>query len=316
MAFKHVSNWHKSEDNPGSVVLSTQDVDGPYTCLSKTLTLLGSVNAQYKVHRRKQVLDKLNPQMSSLASEPFPEAGKNVFGPSFEKKVKKRNETVKILSKAAPKKSNLQFFRRGSSSQFRSGRGGKFPGNGPITYQASQPEGEAHISELCSTPKFPVAVASQANVGMLPLKENLNLPLVKSVLSSSGLSSIEASQLPIAGRLQHFTENWQAVRNDPWVFTDIFKVPYSLYNHTTPRFSSLSQSIGGGRKIDRQRTRRAYSKTGNTSGFRTRIQHGICQQPVFNPPKGRRTKTSLQPPPIKSIYPKRTFQNGGYTKTY
>ena len=128
MAFEHVSSWHESEDIPGSVIISTKDVDGLYTCLAKALTLLGSVNAQYKVHRRKQVLDKLNPQMSSLASEPFPEAGKNLFGPSFEEKVKKRNETVKILSKAAPKKPNMQFFRRGTSSQFGPGRGGKFPG--------------------------------------------------------------------------------------------------------------------------------------------------------------------------------------------
>ena len=49
--------------------------------------------------------------MSSLASEPFPDAGKNLFGPSFEEKVKKRNETVKILSKAVSRKSNMQFFR-------------------------------------------------------------------------------------------------------------------------------------------------------------------------------------------------------------
>ncbi|PFX17986.1 hypothetical protein AWC38_SpisGene17668 [Stylophora pistillata] len=54
--------------------------------VGSALTLLGSVNAQYKVHRRKQVLEKLNPQMSSLASEPFPEAGKNLFGPYFEEK--------------------------------------------------------------------------------------------------------------------------------------------------------------------------------------------------------------------------------------
>lgn len=43
--------------------------------------------------------------MSSLATQTFPEAGKNLFGPSFEKKVKKRSEPVKILSTAAPKKS-------------------------------------------------------------------------------------------------------------------------------------------------------------------------------------------------------------------
>ena len=76
MVFGHVSNWHESEDNPGSVILPTQDVGGLYTCLSKARTLLGSANAQYKVHRQKQVLDKPKPQMSSIASEPFPGTGK------------------------------------------------------------------------------------------------------------------------------------------------------------------------------------------------------------------------------------------------
>ena len=128
MAFEHISSWQENEDDSGSITLPTQGVDGLYTCLSKALTLLGSVNAQYKVQRRKQVLDKLNPQMSTLATEPFPDTGKNLFGPSFEEKVKKRNETVKILSKAAPRKSNMQFFQRGTSSQFRPGQGGQVPG--------------------------------------------------------------------------------------------------------------------------------------------------------------------------------------------
>ena len=128
MAFEHISLWQENEDDSGTITLPTQDVKGLYACLSKALTLLGSVNAQYKVQRRKQVLDKVNPQMSSLASEPFPDGEKNLFCPSFVEKVKKWNETVKILSKAAPRKSNTQFFRRGTSSQFRQGRGGQFPG--------------------------------------------------------------------------------------------------------------------------------------------------------------------------------------------
>ena len=92
-----------------------------------------------------------------------------------------------------------------------------------------------------------------------------------------------------------------------------FRVPYSLYNHTTPGFSSLSQSVCRGRTFDRQRIRRTNSKAGNPSGFRTRLQNRICQQPVCDPQKRRGTKTSLQPPPVKSIYPIRTFQNGRHT---
>ena len=60
MAFVHISSRQEREDESSSFTL-TQDVEGLYTCLTKALTLLGSINAQYKVQRRKQVLDKLNP---------------------------------------------------------------------------------------------------------------------------------------------------------------------------------------------------------------------------------------------------------------
>ena len=73
------------KDDSGSIALPTQCVDGLCTSLSKALTLLGSVNAQYKV-QRKQESDKLNPEIRSLASEPLPDAGKDLFGPSFEEK--------------------------------------------------------------------------------------------------------------------------------------------------------------------------------------------------------------------------------------
>ena len=49
MAIEHISSWQENEDDSGSITLTTQDVDGLYTCSSKALTLLGSVNAQYKV---------------------------------------------------------------------------------------------------------------------------------------------------------------------------------------------------------------------------------------------------------------------------
>lgn len=54
--------------------------------------------------------------------------------------------------------------------------------------------------ELCSIPKLPVTVASQSNTGMLPVKEDLTFPIVKS-LYSLGLCSVEADHLLIAGPL-------------------------------------------------------------------------------------------------------------------
>ena len=48
-----------------------------------------------------------------------------------------------------------------------------------------------------------------------------------------GLSLIEANHLPIAGRLQHFVENWQAVTNDPWVLMAIlgYHIPFTVIPH-------------------------------------------------------------------------------------
>ena len=50
------------------------------------------------------------------ATEPFPDAGKMLFGQSFEEKIKQRNGTVKIISAANAKKPNQQFFEGGRAS--------------------------------------------------------------------------------------------------------------------------------------------------------------------------------------------------------
>jgi len=93
------------------------------------------------------VLDKLNPQLSSLSSEPFPDAGKNLFCRSFEEKVKKRNETVKILRRS-PGSQTCSFFVEEPPPNPGQGEGVNFLDDGQITNQASQPEGGAHISEV------------------------------------------------------------------------------------------------------------------------------------------------------------------------
>ena len=80
-----------------------------------------------------------------------------------------------------------------------------------------------------------------------------------------------------------------------------FRVTNSLYNHTTPRFNSFSLRVCGRQNFDRQRTRRANSNAGRQPGFRTRLQHRICQQSVCAPHKERRTKICHQPLPIKLI---------------
>lgn len=126
--------------------------------------------------------------MSSLPSEPFPDAGKNLFGPFVEEKAKERNETVRILSKAAPKSLTcsskgdllpIQARARWSNSWKMVKSPTRLPNQtGKLIFQVPEPEqwkvpGCSTRSELCSTSKLPVAIASQSNTGMLPGKEHL-----------------------------------------------------------------------------------------------------------------------------------------------
>ena len=180
------------------------------------------------------------------------------------------------------------------------------PGQGKVPSCSTKPE-------QYSVPKLPVTAVSQSNTGMLPIQENLTFPIVKFQLKNLGLCSVDANHLPITGRLQYFVKNWQVVTNDPWVLAGYFGVSHPLYKHTSPRYSPLSHSVCRGRNFDRQQIKRADSKVSNSYGFRTRLQHRICQQSVCNPQKRRWTKTSIQPPTIKSVYQVRSFQNGGHT---
>lgn len=271
------------------------------------------------------MLDKLNPQMSSLASEPFPDAGKHLLGPSFEEKVKKRNETVKILSKAAPRKANMQFFQRGTSSQFKPGRGGQFPGRWP-NHQPGFPtrgrssyfrgrgrgRGNPRLLNQVRTIFHPKVSSSSRN----PVKYRYVTSKRELTLSKSKVFFKQFRPLFCRGRPLAHSRSITILRQKlagsykrPLGIFSHFRVPYSLYNHTTPGFSSLSQSVCRGRPFDRQRIRRANSKAGNPSGFRKLLQCSICQQPVCDLQNGRQTKTSLQPLPLETIYKIQTFQN-------
>jgi hypothetical protein len=134
MVFERVSGWQSSQDSAETITVPSYNINGLYACLTKALCLLGSINNQLTVQQRKQILDKLNPKLNSLATEPFPDAGKMLFGESFEEKIKQRNETARIISAATAKKPANQFFRRGAPSSYRPWRGGQERGR--WNYQA------------------------------------------------------------------------------------------------------------------------------------------------------------------------------------
>ena len=143
MAFEHVSSWQSNQDGIETITIPSSNINGLYACLTKALCLLGSINNQLTTQRRKLILDKLNPKLNSLGTEPFPEAGKVLFGQSFEEKIKQRNETARMISAATAKKPSQQFFRRGPPLQLLvlvGGGGGQERGRGG--YQTFHPRGK------------------------------------------------------------------------------------------------------------------------------------------------------------------------------
>ncbi len=84
--------------------LETEDaieVEEAVDFIHDALRLLGNASAQFSTARRKRVLKALNPDIQDLASEKghFKEAAPKLFGPGFEKAMKERAESIKILAK-------------------------------------------------------------------------------------------------------------------------------------------------------------------------------------------------------------------------
>ena len=106
----------------------------PAEMVDDALKLLGNAISSTSKIRRKRVLKACNPDIQDLAEEEslFQEAGPNLFGQDFEKKMKERAEAVKILSKSQGPKSR-KFFRGGRHSQAQRGGGSSFRG-GRVQY--------------------------------------------------------------------------------------------------------------------------------------------------------------------------------------
>lgn len=97
----------------------------PEEAIDDALKLLGNAFSQTSKVRRKRVLKACNPDIQDLAEEEslFKEAGPDLFGPEFEKKMKERAESVKILSKSQGTSNSKKFFRGGRHSQAQRGGG-------------------------------------------------------------------------------------------------------------------------------------------------------------------------------------------------
>ena len=85
----------QSEEN---ITLDPSFVTSMFNCVKKAILLVGDTSAQLSSKRRKQVLAKLNPCLSSLGKEDFPDTGKQLFGDGFESRLKLRSETTNTVA--------------------------------------------------------------------------------------------------------------------------------------------------------------------------------------------------------------------------
>ena len=97
----------------GVVQLDAPSVHNFSECIKHTLLLLGDVDARISTNRRELVLAKINPLMVSLAQEEFSDSKRDLFGSSFEQRLKTRSETAETISKAT--RVGKPFFRGGAS---------------------------------------------------------------------------------------------------------------------------------------------------------------------------------------------------------
>ena len=84
----------------GSVTLNKASIMNFRSCVKYAILLTGDTSAQISTVHREQVLTKLNPMLTSLAKEEFPDAHLQLFGTGFEQQLKPCFETADTISKA------------------------------------------------------------------------------------------------------------------------------------------------------------------------------------------------------------------------
>ena len=95
----------------GVVQLDAPSVHNFSECIKHALLLLGDVAARISRNCRELVLAKINPLMVSLAQEEFSDSKRDLFGSSFEQRLKTRSETAETISKGT--RVGKPFFRGG-----------------------------------------------------------------------------------------------------------------------------------------------------------------------------------------------------------
>ena len=120
--FEHVQRF-LAEKKPGSnITLSYAQMSELGSMACNAMRLVGNSSALLSKQCRITVLNKINTKgtLVSLASEEFPDAGKNLFGEGFEARIKTRSETAKTLLQASSVSQRSKPCFRGRTTPFRS----------------------------------------------------------------------------------------------------------------------------------------------------------------------------------------------------
>ena len=96
---ENIALMHESLEDDAITIDKATVVD-MFGCVKKAIMLVSDTSAQVASKRREQVLTKLNPVLASLGKEDFPDTGKQLFGNSFEPRLKLRSETANTVTDA------------------------------------------------------------------------------------------------------------------------------------------------------------------------------------------------------------------------
>ena len=119
--YENLLTMLESSNSDGVVELDKDSVLNFLTCIKHAMVLAGDATARLSVNRRELVLKKINPLMVSLAHENVSDTERQLFGPSFQQRLKTRSETAETIGKAS--RIGNPFFRGGTSRGFPRPRG-------------------------------------------------------------------------------------------------------------------------------------------------------------------------------------------------
>ena len=127
-----------------------------------------------------------------------------------------------------------------------------------------------------------------------------------------GLTPIQMTDLPLAGRLVHFFQNWSVITQDRWVLNTVRGYLIDLCRSHTNNPSLLPTSLLSSESADSRGTIQPHPKTSNqTAGVPLRdrllLQHFPGSQKEWG------TEAGDQPQSSEPVCSPRTFQNGGHT---